>query len=114
MQIKDTELSFATKDELYNCVDGLPGGVGWHCQEIVQEGDLKDANGKPLTEKLEVWYRDPVECIKELLGNPMFKQHMAYAPTRIYRDPNGNIRQIDEMWTGDWWWKLQVRARITV
>jgi hypothetical protein len=24
--------------------------------------------------------RDPVECIKDLISNPVFKEHMVYAP----------------------------------
>lgn len=102
------DVSYRNKDELYARIDQLPGGVRWHCKEVVQEGNLKDDNGKPLTENLELWYRDPVECIQELLGNPMFKKNLAYAPARIYRDPEGKVRQIDEMWTGNWWWEIQV------
>lgn len=108
-QIQHTDsVSFGSKDELYRRVDELPSGVGWHCREVVQEGDLKDVNGRPLTEKLELWYRDPVDCVKELMGNPVFKDHLAYAPTRVYQDRRGQVRQIDEMWTGNWWWDIQV------
>lgn len=101
-------VSFTSKDALYKRVDELPSGVNWHCREVVQEGDLMDANGKPLTERLELWYRDPVECVQELMGNPIFKNHLAYAPTRVYQDREGRVRQIDEMWTGNWWWDVQV------
>ncbi|KAI0755864.1 hypothetical protein BC629DRAFT_1584640 [Irpex lacteus] len=105
-------VSFGSKDELYRRVDELPSGVGWHCREVVQEGDLKDVNGRPLTEKLELWYRDPVDCVKELMGNPVFKDHLAYAPTRVYQDRRGQVRQIDEMWTGNWWWDIQQRLPV--
>lgn len=84
------------------------------CKEYVQQGDLKDGDGNPLLEKLEVWYRDPVECIKELMGNPMFAHHLAFAPERIFRDPNGKERHIDEMWTADWWWNLQVSISMLI
>lgn len=109
VQIKGVDdVTFTNKAELYERIDELPDGPAWKCREIVQTGDLKGTDGKPLTETLELWYRDPVECIKELVGNPMFKEHLAYAPTRVYRDHLGSVRQIDEMWTGDWWWKMQV------
>ncbi|KAJ6540406.1 hypothetical protein B0H19DRAFT_1313055 [Mycena capillaripes] len=60
-------------------------------------------------QELELWRRDPVECIKELMSNPTFKDHMAYAPERVYsrKDGREDSRIIDEMWTADWWWKIQ-------
>lgn len=90
-------------------VDKLPSGPEWICKDMTQEGDLMDENGDPKKEQLELWYRDPVECVRELIGNPMFAKILGYAPTQVYHDPNGRIRHIDEMWTGTWWWKMQVR-----
>jgi Plavaka transposase len=60
-------------------------------------------------EKLELWRRDPVECVKDLMGNPAFADIMHFAPEKIYTDPEREDRQYDEMWTGDWWWNTQVR-----
>ena len=40
-------------------------------------------------EKLELWRRDPVECVKEVLGNPALKDHLKYAPERVYEDKEG-------------------------
>ncbi len=73
------------------------------------KGDLVDKNGKVLTEDIELWQRDPVECIRELIGNPVFKDYLAYLPEHVYMDPEGKERVYDEMWTADWWWELQVR-----
>jgi hypothetical protein len=63
-------------------------------------------------EKLELWRRNPVDCVKELMSNPAFKAVLRYAPERVYRDKEGKIRVYDEMWTGDWWWDTQVRYSI--
>lgn len=65
-----------------------------------------------MTEDLELWKRDPVECIKDLMSNPAFKEHMAYAPERVYTNAEGSedSRIFDEMWTANWWWKIQVRS----
>ena len=52
----------------------------------------------------------PVECIKELMGNPIFKKCMAYAPERVYTSKKGMNKVWDEMWTANWWWEIQVRA----
>jgi hypothetical protein len=63
-----------------------------------------------LEEDVEVWMRDPVECIRDLIGNPSFKDHMAYAPSRAYADQAGLHRVVDDMWTGDWWTETQVSS----
>jgi Plavaka transposase len=66
-------------------------------------------DGEPLpTEKLELWRRDPVDCVRELLGNPGLKNYMKYAPEQVYEDLEGNTRIFDEMWTANWWWDTQV------
>jgi hypothetical protein len=71
------------------------------------------SNGQPdgviKSEELELWMRDPVTCIQELIGNPTFNGSMAYAPEKVYVDQNGQERRYDEIWSGDWWWKTQVR-----
>jgi hypothetical protein len=66
-----------------------------------------------MTERHELWRRDPVECIRELIGNPAFKDYISYIPDMVYLDAEGNVRIYDEMWTGDWWWKIQVRSAHT-
>jgi hypothetical protein len=81
-------------------------------------GDLdpieRDAPDGPLdgnteSEELELWMRDPVACIRELIGNPAFNGSVAYTPEKVYVDQEGQERQYDKMWSGDWWWKTQVR-----
>ena len=61
-----------------------------------------------MTEKVELWKRDPVECIREIIGNPAFRDKLSYAPQRVYTDATETVRIYDEMWTGDTWWELQV------
>lgn len=46
--------------------------------------------------------------MKELMGNPIFKEFLEYAPQKHFKDEEGEIRVFDEMWTGDWWWNTQV------
>ena len=75
---------------------------------IRTEGELLDEDDKPIVEEHELWVRDPVECIRELIGNPAFREYMAYAPEKTYTDKYGWNRRYNEMWTGDWWWTTQV------
>jgi Plavaka transposase len=91
-------------------IDNLPTqATGWVCDIVTSPGNQLADNGEPMPpEKLELWRRDPVECLKELMGNPIFKDSMEYAPQKHFMDEEGNNRVFDEMWTGDWWWNTQV------
>jgi hypothetical protein len=71
-------------------------------------GNRKFEDGTFMSEEVELWKRNPVECVRELLGNPAFRDIISYVPERAYADKAGTNRIYDEMWTGDWWWTTQV------
>lgn len=60
-------------------------------------------------ERLEFYYRDMLECIRSLLGDPQFAQDLVFAPERHYTSHERKCRLYHEMYTGDWWWTIQVR-----
>lgn len=62
-------------------------------------GDTLGEDGDALTEQLDLWRRNPVECIQELIGNPAFREVMQYSPERVYAYQEGDVRIFDEMWT---------------
>lgn len=65
-------------------------GAGWTCDIVTSQGNQLNEGGEPLpAEKLELWRHNPVECIRELLGNPALKNYMKYAPERVYEDVEG-------------------------
>ncbi|KAG1867247.1 hypothetical protein DFJ58DRAFT_904528 [Suillus subalutaceus] len=102
-----SRLSFHNNRSFLQRVDKLPRGPGWSCKKVTVRGNIEDEKGEMLQEEVELWSRDPVECVKELIGNPAFKEHMAYSPAKAYADRAGQHRVIDEMWTGDWWGEKQ-------
>ncbi|KAF8219804.1 hypothetical protein L208DRAFT_1546205 [Tricholoma matsutake] len=53
-------------------IDALPLGPKFSYTPLKVVGNTKDANGNNHIETLELWHRDPVECIAKLLGNPSF------------------------------------------
>ncbi|KAG1902162.1 uncharacterized protein F5891DRAFT_1127781 [Suillus fuscotomentosus] len=102
-----SKLSFHNNRSFLQRVDKLPRGPGWTCKKVTVRGNCEDDKGEMLQEDVELWSRDPVECVKELIGNLAFKEHMAYSPAKAYADRVGQHRVIDEMWTADWWGKKQ-------
>ncbi|EIW62729.1 uncharacterized protein TRAVEDRAFT_113577 [Trametes versicolor FP-101664 SS1] len=103
---KRTKLSFRSKYMFFKKIDALPVGPQWHYDLVTVTGDRMGPNGQALTEELEVWRRDPLECIAELIGNPAFRDFITYEPTKIRCDGQ---RYYSEMSSGDWWWKTQAR-----
>ncbi|KAL1685054.1 hypothetical protein GGG16DRAFT_67074 [Schizophyllum commune] len=109
--IRAMGLPFHNKYSLLKFIDKLPQAPAWSCRTWSVVGNIIGKDGKPLTEQIELWQRDPVECIKELLSNPAFKGKQAYAPCQVFSSLNANgdgvNREYDEMWTGTWWWVTQ-------
>ncbi|KAI0763922.1 hypothetical protein BC629DRAFT_1596851 [Irpex lacteus] len=107
--MRNRHLSMRSKYTFFQKIDQLPrrSGMAWVCDSITITGNLLGENGQPATERLELWRRNPVECVRELIGNPAFREAMAYAPERVYSDEKAKDRLIDEMWTADWWWRIQ-------
>jgi len=111
-QIRDGSCtSFHNSRSLFQKIDALPPGPEWTCELLKVEGDILDEGGAPRTEMVELWRRNPVECVQELIGNPEFKPYMKYAPYRLYMNDDGTDQSWDEMATGTWWWDIQVRNR---
>ena len=63
-------VSFENMHSFLKRVNSLYAGLGWICQTIDVEGDVVSKNGTKKWEMLELWQRDPVECVEELIGNP--------------------------------------------
>jgi hypothetical protein len=61
-------------------------------------------------ECLEFYYRDAVECIRSLYGDPEFARDLAFAPERHFTSHDRTSRLYNEMYTCDWWWTVQVRS----
>jgi hypothetical protein len=108
-----SRLSFHNTYSFLKKIDQLPTGPDWVCQMVTVEGDRIGEDGKNMTEEVELWRRDPLECIQELIGNPAFAEDIAYEPEMVFADAAGENRIVDEAWTADWWWETQVRRPLT-
>lgn len=106
------ELSFHNTYSLLKKIDQLPTGPDWVCDIVKVSGDLEGEDGETMVEELELWRRNPVECIQELIGNPSFKDKIVFEPAKFFTDEACSNRLIDEAWTADWWWKAHVSGHL--
>ncbi|KAG8737616.1 hypothetical protein FRC10_008018 [Ceratobasidium sp. 414] len=81
-------------------INSLPRGPRWYRETIKVAGDQGE-------EILDLWKRDILEVVQWLLSNPRFIEHTRYAPEWHYDSLDQKSRVYDEMWSGNWWWKLQ-------
>ncbi|KZV89152.1 hypothetical protein EXIGLDRAFT_618514, partial [Exidia glandulosa HHB12029] len=84
--------SFNTADELYNRIESLPGGPSWKAVEIT----LPEAPNEPQT----LYYRDPVECLQFLAGNPALRGHMTFEAYETFTDAGMKEQVYSEIMTG--------------
>jgi hypothetical protein len=107
-QIRSLGLSFHNNHSLLQKVDALPQQPAWKCEVIEVRGDLVNKDGDAITEELEIWHRDLVDCVRALIGNTTLNDHITYAPVQLYEDETCEVRVYEGMETGDWWWDTQV------
>lgn len=80
----------------------------WTCSAFCITGDKQDKSNKKRTEDVELWHRNPVDCIRELMGNPAFNGKQTYEPCQIYKNDDYTNQEYNEFSTADWWWEVQV------
>ncbi|KAG7096157.1 hypothetical protein E1B28_006830 [Marasmius oreades] len=89
-------LSFTTNNGLNTLIDTLPDRPRFCREEILIAGH-----------SFEFYYRNIIDCIKALWGDPEFAPYLVFAPERHYQDREKEVRLYHEMHTGDWWWEIQ-------
>jgi hypothetical protein len=103
---------FRDHNDLYATIDATPlGDVPWQSFSLTYDGEIPD-NGAPvwMSDKYEVWYRDPRTVIRNMLDNPEFDGKFDRSPFRKF-DTNGE-RQYQDFMSGDWAWKQAVSTSI--
>ena len=93
-------LSYHNSRALLQRVDSLPERAEWQERWV----SFKDRPG----EKHLVQFRDIIQAIRALLGNPKHADKIVYRPRRLFRDASRQQRIYGEMWTGHWWHAVQV------
>ncbi|KAG2741331.1 hypothetical protein P692DRAFT_201842290 [Suillus brevipes Sb2] len=94
--------SLMSKYSLLKAIDKLPQATEWKLKKINVVGNRTANDGQCEKEDLELWLRDPVDCIRELMSNPEFDGCVSYAPEKFFADKEGKTCVFDDMWTSDW------------
>jgi hypothetical protein len=98
----------ADHTELLRRIDSIPlGDVPWESFSLGFDDPPQKSTRPPewkLTE-YEVWFRNPREVIKGILGNPEFDGHLDYSAYQEFEDFQ---RRYSNMMSGDWAWRQSV------
>ena len=100
-QVKALHLSFRSAKDLRNRAELLPKGPEWKSLSITPVYPTKN--------KIQLFYRDPVECLQMLMRNPLLKDHLEFEPFHIFKTAEKLMRIYTEWLSGDMAWSMQVR-----
>jgi hypothetical protein len=109
---------FRNHDDMHAKIDATTlGEAPWNSFSLSYNGPVPDGMSWEniptwMTEDHEVWYRDPITLVENLLSNPDFKDEFDYTPYQEY-DEDGSHRFRDFM-SGNWAWQQAVGAHATI
>jgi hypothetical protein len=94
------QFSFHNMNSLKKKLEKLPQYGEWHEHPMCL---IEDENEEHL-----IQYRNPLDVIQGLWSNPTYVDEMVFTPHQVWSSKDKNSRLYNEMWTGDWWWQMQV------
>lgn len=104
---------FAGAKHLYDVIDNTPlAGTKWSKLSVEYSGNQPSSGRLPwMDQSFDVWFRDPLACIHDILANQDFKESFDYVPYRESQVDNDERRYQDFM-SGDWAWLHAVRSQV--
>lgn len=78
----------------------LPQGPQWKCKPWKLD--------HPTKHPVNLFYRDSIECLRALFGNPLFSDVMHYTPFREFRTAAKLVRVYEEWMSANTAWDIQV------
>ncbi|KAF8875590.1 hypothetical protein BD779DRAFT_1476024, partial [Infundibulicybe gibba] len=91
-------LSYKNSRELNQIIDTqLPND-----RPRFERGEIKVAG-----EAFDIYYRDPLKCVKALFADPECAGNLLLRPERHFTDASKEDQLYHEMNTGRWWWDTQ-------
>ncbi|KAH8985112.1 hypothetical protein EDB86DRAFT_3066078 [Lactarius hatsudake] len=99
--VKLQKPTFTSAHALRSLIESLPDPPRWYCEEMIIEGYE--------SEKITFYWRDALDVIEYIFGNPIFAPYMQYDPQRVWTDISKVERVYSEYMTGDFAWQSQDR-----
>ncbi|KAG0702891.1 hypothetical protein DFH29DRAFT_804305 [Suillus ampliporus] len=99
--IQKLRLSFSNARELRSRAEMLPSGPNWKCQVI--------PSAYPTKHPIQLFWRDPIECLESLFSNPLFHDKLDFIPRRMYKTAAHLLWVYSEWLTGDAAWEMQTQ-----
>lgn len=103
---------FVSRRHMFETIDRTEvGDVCWEKMTLQcasasdMEVNNRDSAPSWMQDKHEVWFRNPLSVIRNMLSNPSFDGSLDYVPFREY-GPNG--RRWQNFMSGDWAWRQAV------
>ncbi|KAI0309828.1 hypothetical protein OF83DRAFT_1278998 [Amylostereum chailletii] len=96
---------FASNKDMQEVIDASKlGDVAWQSFTVTYSGPRPAGEVPPwMLASYEVWFRCPLEVIRNQLSNPDFASEMDFCAKKVY---NGkDKRQYRDFMSGDWGWK---------
>ncbi|EIW75164.1 hypothetical protein CONPUDRAFT_66110, partial [Coniophora puteana RWD-64-598 SS2] len=101
----NAEPPFRDHKHVYDTIDDAKvGDIPWQSFSVNYGGARPPRSVPPwMDAKYDVWFRDPLEVVKNILARPDFKDQMDYSPHPDY--DNDGVRQYENLFSGDWAWE---------
>ncbi|KAI5986321.1 hypothetical protein EDD15DRAFT_2174972 [Pisolithus albus] len=99
---KKMPLSFWTAKELRGRIEDLPKGPCWKVRIVPTR--------HPTTNPVQLYWRDPLECIEALFNHPFYAGKMDYSPFRVFTAAERVMRVYSEWMSSDGAWDLQTKV----
>jgi len=105
---------FSNHRHLYRTIDATTTGeVKWQCFSAGYTGEIPTVNPPPwMLKKYDVWFRDPRQVARQILGNSSFSNEIDLWPFEEYSTED-QTRQYKDFMSGEWAWEQAVRHILT-
>jgi hypothetical protein len=60
--------------------------------------------------KINLFYCDPIECLRMLMLNPLLADHLKFTPFHIFKTAEKTMHMYTEWLSGDAAWSMQVQS----
>jgi hypothetical protein len=96
------DLAFSSTNDFLARIDQLSA-----LQSTWRQGTLTNQrSGVSWATDVKFWHRDPLAVLQEIFENPDLKDSCVWEPVKQYNSEGDRV--YTDMYTGDWWWRLQV------